>query len=143
MKYRNASPMPRGFTLIELMVVVVVVAILAAVAIPNYTQYVQRGYRAQAMATLLKHANWMQQQYTVNSSYRQPDGSTLSLPVISDSGTRYAYKINASTSSTFELTATPTPNDKCGTFSLDNTGKRGATGGKAPAASAVDCWAGR
>lgn len=140
-----SMPVQRGFTLIEVMVVVVVVAILASVAIPSYTQYVQRGYRAQAMATLLKHANWMQQQYTVNSSYLQPNGTLMTLPAVADGGTKYVYSIDKdkTTSAFFVLTAAPQTNDKCGTFTLDSTGKRDATGGKAPTASAADCWAGR
>ncbi len=38
----------RGFSLLELMIVVVVVGILAAVAYPSYTNYMKRGYRSQA-----------------------------------------------------------------------------------------------
>ena len=38
----------KGFSLLELMIVVVVVGILAAVAYPSYTNYMKRGYRSQA-----------------------------------------------------------------------------------------------
>ena len=38
----------KGFTLIELMIVVVVVAVLAAVALPSYSQYMRKAHRAQA-----------------------------------------------------------------------------------------------
>ncbi|AMP16571.1 type IV pilin protein [Collimonas pratensis] len=137
MKYGNVSA-ARGFTLIELMIVVVVIAVLAAIAVPNYTQYVQRGYRAQAMASLLQDANWMQQQFTINNTY---PATTAVLP--QNGSPKYSITVNASTASSFTLWATPVTNDKCGTFTLDNTGLRSTQSGTTPAAASADCWAGR
>ena len=50
----------KGFTLIELMITVAIVAILAAIAIPNYSDYVQRSRRNEAMQALHATKNAME-----------------------------------------------------------------------------------
>ena len=47
----------RGFTLIELMIVLVVIAVLAAVALPSYQTYVIRAKRTQAQQVMQDIAN--------------------------------------------------------------------------------------
>ena len=64
--YKNPQ---QGFTLIEMMIVVVVISILAAVAYPSYTEYVRRGYRAEARAGLLQAAQWMERASTATGAY--------------------------------------------------------------------------
>ena len=44
----------RGFTLIEVMIVVAIVGILSAIALPSYNEYIRRGHRAEARAGLLQ-----------------------------------------------------------------------------------------
>jgi type IV pilus assembly protein PilE len=59
----------RGFTLIELLIVVAVISILAAIAYPNYTDYVRRGNLQEAFANLSDYRVRMEQFYQDNRSY--------------------------------------------------------------------------
>ena len=58
-----------GFTLIELMIVVVVIGILAAIATPNYQDYLKKSRRADATGTLTSFSAAMERYYTQHNSY--------------------------------------------------------------------------
>ena len=59
----------QGFTLIELMITVAIVAILAAIAIPNYRNYVIRGQLVDATQGLAAVRANMERYYQDNRSY--------------------------------------------------------------------------
>lgn len=59
----------KGFTLIELMIVVVVIGILAAVAVPAYTDYVIRGKIPEATSALATARVRLEQHFQDNRSY--------------------------------------------------------------------------
>jgi type IV pilus assembly protein PilE len=59
----------RGFTLIEVMVTVAIVAILAAIAVPNYRDYVIRGKLIEATAGLSDARVKMEQYFQDNRAY--------------------------------------------------------------------------
>lgn len=63
------KPNQRGFTLIELMIVVAVIGILSAVAYPSYTQHVKKGVRRAAQAQMMEIANREQQFMLSQRSY--------------------------------------------------------------------------
>jgi type IV pilus assembly protein PilE len=69
----------RGFTLIELMVIVAIVGILAAIAVPNYQSSVVRGHRLIAHGTLMDSAA-RQAQYFVNNKAYATSLTNLGLP---------------------------------------------------------------
>jgi len=71
----------RGFTLIELMIVVAVVAVLAAIAVPNYTDYITRSKFAEATSTLGNLRIKLEQYYQDNRRYSTTTGGgTCGLP---------------------------------------------------------------
>ncbi|MFT6924527.1 MAG: type IV pilus assembly protein PilE [Psychromonas sp.] len=59
----------KGFTLIELMIVVAIVAILAAISFPSYRDSVRNARRAEAQATLQGLSQAMERYYTTNGTY--------------------------------------------------------------------------
>lgn len=59
----------RGFTLVELMVVIVIVALLAAIAVPLYINYVKDARRSEAAGALAAVATAQQTYYQRNSGY--------------------------------------------------------------------------
>jgi type IV pilus assembly protein PilE len=59
----------RGFTLIELMIALAILAIISAVAVPLYTQYSQRTFRAEAQADLMRCAQGMERVGSMNFTY--------------------------------------------------------------------------
>jgi len=128
----------KGFTLIELMIVVVIVSILAAVAYPSYQDSVRKSRRSDGTAALLQAAQILERCYTELNSYASTTCSivTAAAPPINIvtgtgglSGAGY-YTITATpTATTYTLTATPTAlggqnNDSCGTYTLTQTGAR-------------------
>ena len=71
----------RGFTLLELMIVIVVVAILAAVALPSYTDFITRSKFAEPQGILSDLRVRMEQYYLDNRRYSSTaGGGTCGLP---------------------------------------------------------------
>jgi len=59
----------RGFTLIELMIVIAIIGILAAIAIPQFSAYRQRSYNSAAQSDIRNIATAQEAYYVDNSIY--------------------------------------------------------------------------
>ena len=131
----------RGFTLIELIMVVAVVGILAAIAFPSYQDSLRKGRRADAKAALLDLAQFTERYYTQNNNYSGVTTATLPYSQTPTSGTTKYYNlaVASSTTSTFSLTATPISgspqaSDSCGMLSINEAGVKAASG------TISQCW---
>ena len=73
----------RGFTLIELMIVIAIIGILAAIAIPQFSAYRKRSYNSSAQSDVRNIATAQEAYYVDNSTYTSTESAI--------SGATYGY----------------------------------------------------
>jgi type IV pilus assembly protein PilE len=140
---------PRGFTLVELVIVMLVAAILTAIAVPMYLNQVRESRRTDARSALLDLAGREERYFATNNVYTASSvnlGYTTTAqgnvwPQTIGSG---FYQIAAPTvpanGATYSITATPLGtqvNDgACASLTVTSTGAETSTG----TGSASTCW---
>lgn len=148
----------KGFTLIELMIVIGIISILATIGYPRYQSSLERARRADAVAALAGLASAMERVYTESNSYCDAADSSSGVAVnncgnssIKDTGlpnrdvftfqsSFYTVTIASVSSDSYSLTAVPAGsqiNDSvCGTLTINQLGIKTNAGGL----DNSECW---
>lgn len=126
----------RGFTLIEIMIVIAIIGIVITIAAPSYTEYLKKGRRAEVVSLLSEQAQILERFYTRNNVYTGVTGLSA--------GNDFYTLTPTITDQTFMLTATrksgtSMATDKCGDFTLSNTGVR-SMNNATTGLTTKDCW---
>ncbi len=135
----------RGFTLIELMIVVALVAILAMIAYPAYQDHIQKTRRADGKALLLDAAARMERHYFDENAYTD-DLTELGFAAADNASSPEGYwqltvdpGPTGSLNTSFLLIANDAPgfdDAECTSLRLNSRGEKDATG----SADAATCW---
>lgn len=126
----------RGFTLIEIMIVIAIIGIVMTIAVPSFTEYLNKGRRTEVASLLSEQAQILERFYSQKNVYTDATGLSA--------GNDYYTITPTLTDQTFLLTAVRKPGtsmaaDKCGDFTMTNTGVRGMVNATA-GLTAKDCW---
>lgn len=134
----NAFKAQQGFTLIELMITVAIVGILAAIALPNYSEYVKRGYAADATNTLSSMRAKLEQHYQDNRAYTTVGSFTT--PCTASTVGKFNITCTLA-ANTFKVTATGTGPAAGFTYSIDQSNKQETVSLPSGWGSAnTNCW---
>jgi len=143
----------KGFTIIELMIVMAIIAVLVSIAYPSYNWAIIKGKRAQGrtavLALMLQQERYLTQKNTYlffTNSTGTTSPATLPFATYSgDTGINPAYWLAASAcgaaaaTECVTITATPTfQDDEAGSLSLTSTGVKSCTGTESSTVKV--CW---
>jgi len=137
----------RGFTLLELMIVVAVIGILAMIGLPSYSDYVKRGKIAEATSSLSDVRVKMEQFFLDNRTYVGSDAANLpcNTTVLGTGKKHFTYACSNLGAGTYTVTATGVGTEGMTgfTYTVDQQNARQTTAaptGWAAATMPTNCW---
>ena len=120
----------RGFTLIELMIVVAVIAVLAAIAVPNYLEQSRKGRRAEASRAVGEFQLAMERWRAENPSYANCTGAGCGSGTYPSAPTSDHYRVPSGGitggATSYSITLEPygrQAGDRCANLSATNLAK--------------------
>jgi type IV pilus assembly protein PilE len=130
----------KGFTVIELMIVVAIVAILSAIAVPGYNDYLMRSKISEAVANLSDMRVKMEQYFLDFRTYENAcmAGTVAPLPA----GRYFTYACPTLTATTYTITATGVAAQGMGgfTYQIDHQNQRQTIAVPPGWSSSLSCW---
>lgn len=129
----------KGFTLVELMIVIAIIAILASIAMPAYTDYITRARRAVAKEALLLVQLTQEKWRANNDAYANNGDLGFADPYATN---HYNISISGNTATEYTITAIPhgaqaASDTECNTLIIDQSGTKTISGGSG---TAENCW---
>ena len=136
---RTSSDTQRGFTLLELLVVVAVIGILASLSVTSYRSHLVTANRQAAVATLQLAQQIMERNFLRNSTYAGALSEPQLKAIYATLPESHTFLEPNGNQTTYVLTATPTtqtPDPLCGTLTINQSNLKTISG----TGTIDECW---